>query len=234
MALNSGFSEGAFNRLNLREGLRTHTAGGVSRAATTHVTKGYHYVAADYGFVYLGPEIGTVVFRGRPIGPGNTDTIYKRIEDLRLTELGVPETIPVELVALCVGSISPVSIGGVPHDMIIDLTPGTRSLGELSAIQELADDGSGIPHGVFNTNININFTCHFTPVGSDKEAKNLALSSEVYIATIRPGTWSFNPWPHSVVSTHADGPTTNFFLTSSIYMLSNDLMAGGSKVGATL
>ena len=61
----------------------------------------------------------------------------------------------------------------------------------------------------------------------------MAASASVYIATVRPGTWSLNPWPHSVVASEGDRQTRNFFVSGSIYMLSNDLMAGGSKAGAT-
>ena len=162
--INSGLSAGAFRRLNQRprDTFRSERA--------TPIEPGYHYMAADYGFVPL-PGIGPVEFHGRPIGPGNTDTIYRRLEPLRFSELGTPETIPVELVALSVQSIRPVQIGRDLFDMRIQLTEGEKSFGEISVLQELLDDGSGIPNGLFHKNININFTAHFYLLGSDKELR---------------------------------------------------------------
>ncbi len=63
-------------------------------------------------------------------------------------------------------SIEPVVIEGRPHDMSIDLTPGTTSSGSLSLRQEFSENDRFTPRGLFHKTININFTARFTEVGA--------------------------------------------------------------------
>ena len=53
------------------------------------------------------PGLGIVDFKGDPIGPGDTDTIVRRLDDAVLPSLGSSDTIDTELVALSLISVSP-------------------------------------------------------------------------------------------------------------------------------
>lgn len=208
------------------------------------IQKGSHYLEAEHGF-YTFDEIGLVEFHGRPVlGLGNTDTIYRRLEDAILPRLGVSSTIPIEVVSLTMQSKRPIRYKRKVYDMFIYLTPGTRSLGEMTIVQEYpnVETSSTIPNGTFHQNVNLFFTAKFIPheenapwAGPDV-AGEFEHSGSVYIATLHPGTWSFNPWSNFVTVTKGslEELTTNFFITDSVFMLSNDYAAGGSKHTARL
>jgi hypothetical protein len=226
MNINSGLSDGAKVRL---------LANAPNVQQPTTILKGSHYIAAQHGFLTV-PNLGVIRFHGKPFGPGNTDTIYRRLEDVNLsTGFNSPETIPIELTRLSVQSILPVNIGGTLYDMWIQLTPGERSLGEMTFVWEFPEDGTTLPKGIFHKNINIHFTAEFSLAGTNTIVPELTFVHSIYIATVRPGTWCFTPWYNSVQVNDPIDPmnnTTNLFITDQMYMLSNDLAAGGSKSGS--
>ena len=90
------------------------------------------------------PELGIVDFIGNPMGPGNTDTLVRRLDDAELAGEGSSDTIDVELVALSLISIDPVEIDGTLFDLTIALTPTIPSLGQLTLTldDEIAVSGS--------------------------------------------------------------------------------------------
>ena len=225
MSLNSGISE-------LVQAQLAYIGGPI------HIEPGCHYMAANFGYLPI-PNVGLVYFHGDPIGPGNTDTVYRRLERVSFPDQrGLSATIPIELVSLNVKSIKPVTINGRPHDMKIKLTKGQRSIGEMSIRQEFGDSEKPLPRGTFHKNIHIYFTAEFTETNTKHKVASLDFEHHVYIATVHSGSWSTVPWPGMVVIN--EGPeelqTTNFFIYNSIYMLTNDIgrmMAGGSKMNAT-
>ncbi|MEX2264776.1 MAG: PEP-CTERM sorting domain-containing protein [Bryobacteraceae bacterium] len=201
-----------------------------ARAETIPI--GSYYLEAFEGFIPFPGATSAALFRGRPFGPGTTDTIYQRLADIDLPFIGSSATIPIEVLRLEVGSIAPVDFGGVLFDMFIHLTPGTHSLGEMTITQTSPDDGGPGPEGIFDQFVTLQFTADFTPLGG---GTGFSIVDSILIATIGPATWSFDPEPNFV--TVNTGPvelrTNRFFATSDIVMLSGGAQAaGGSKHSA--
>jgi hypothetical protein len=211
-------------------------AGSSSNAYGETISIGSHYLHATDGFYPFPGGVGTVAFHGRPFGPGNTDTIYQRLAEANLPTLGSSATIPIEVVRLEMQSFSPVNIGGTFFDMFIHLTPGTRSLGEMTITQNSPNDGGPAPEGTFHKSVTLVFTAEFTPVGGGPGG--FVVNDSVFIATVDPAPWSFDPDLNFVTVT--TGPleqqTANFFVTGerSIFMLNPTATAGGHKQSAEI
>jgi hypothetical protein len=111
----------------------------------------------------LQPGGPIVRMAGDPIGPGNTDTIVQRHAP------GPPEgatgTIPIELVALSLSSVTPVVLdfgtGAQPYDVHIGLLPSQPSLGQMSIQSHLA----GHSGGTFDSFFDVFTDLTFTPTG---------------------------------------------------------------------
>jgi hypothetical protein len=204
------------------------------RNGVTKVREGSHYLSSAKGHFDFGKPIGELLFRGRPMGPGNTDTIYQRRGEVALRTLGQSATVPIEMTAVSLESIKPVKIDGVQYDVFIRLTPGTRSTGEMTIVQTSPDDGTSAPNGIYNTNVAIYFTAEFTPRG--KKGKKFEKSADIFIQSTAPGRWTFNPDANFVTTTK--GPralrTSNFFLKGEIPMLDLASRAGGANSPAKL
>ena len=135
------------------------------------------------------PGIGEVDFEGRPIGPGNTDTIVQRQADAILPTVGSTDTIPIEMVALSLQSIEPVDIGGLLFDVFVHLTPGTSSIGKMTINHEFADNGTPAPEGTFTSFFDLSFTVDLVPVGGG------ASQSQDFVSRLEsdPAFWSHEP-----------------------------------------
>jgi len=200
------------------------------------ISIGSHYLHATDGFYPFPGGLGTVAFHGRPFGPGNTDTIYQRLAAANLPTLGSSATIPIEVVRLEMQSFGPIDIGGTLFNMSIYLTPGTRSLGEMIITQNLANDGGPAPEGTFQKSVTLVFTAEFTPVSGGPGG--FAINDSVFIATVNPVPWSFDPSPNFVTVTTGppEAQTANFFVVGdrSIFMLNPTASAGGHKQSAEI
>ena len=198
------------------------------------VREGSHYLSSSKGHFDFGPPIGELLFRGRPMGPGNTDTIYRRQGNVVLRTLGQSTTVPIEMTAVSLESIEPIRVDGVLYDVFIHLTPGMRSTGEMTITQTAPDNGTSNSNGVYNTNVAIFFTAEFTPRG--RKGKKFERSADIFIQSTAPGRWTFNP-ESNFVSVSKGGRalrTTNFFLKGEIPMLDLASRAGGANQAAQL
>jgi hypothetical protein len=193
---------------------------------------GYHYLSSTNGHYDFGPPIGELLFQGRPFGPGNTDTIYRRLEDAVLPRLGSSATVPIEMVKVGLESIQPLSIEGRLYDVSIYLTPGKRSTGEMRIVMHAPDDGTSGSHGTYDTNVAIFFTAEMSP--QDGKSEPIKREADIFIQSTAHGRWSLNPAARSVfVLQPQELPTTNFFVVGTTPMLDVALMAGGANTGAT-
>jgi len=104
--------------------------------------------------------VGIIPLVGKPIGPGNTDTIVERTTGLPDLATGV---IQAEIVALSLVSINPVTInfGGGPQlwDVSVGLDPNNPSTGEIDV---LTHDPTG---GTFDSFFDIFARITFSQVG---------------------------------------------------------------------
>ena len=141
------------------------------------------------------PFTGTVQLDGNPIGPpgtmGTTDTIVRRLNRVDLLPpLPVTQMVPIELVALNLVSVAPITVtytGGVPPpetwNVSAVLNPGQTSQGQLSITQ---DNAAG---GTFDTALTVHPRFIFTRV-SDLATRTLDQSPFSYLESNSP--WRFN------------------------------------------
>lgn len=196
------------------------------------IRKGSHYLKSNGGHFDFGPPIGEMLFHGRPMGPGDTDTIYERLEDIVIDRLGASVRVPIEMTAVALQSSQPVVIDGKDFDVSIYLTPNKRSTGEMTVMMHHEDDGTHRQNGVYDTNVAIFFTAEFTP--HDGIGDVIKQTAQIFIQSTAPGAWSLRPPErHVTVSAGPEGrQTTNFFLINQIPMLDLSVGAGGRNVGA--
>lgn len=131
----------------------------------------------------LQPGGPLVRMAGDPIGPGNTDTIVQRLAP------GPPEggtgTIPIELVALSLSSVSPVVLdlgtGAQQYDVHIGLNPGQPSLGQMI----ITDHNPG--GGTFDSFFDVFTDLMLTPTGG---------GSPIVMSRNDPLSSTGSPWSH--------------------------------------
>ena len=198
------------------------------------ILQGSHYLSSSQGHFDFGPPIGELLFQGRPMGPGTTDTIYQRHGDIVLRNPGESVSVPIEMVAVSLESIKPVKIDNVLYDVFIHLTPGKRSTGEMTLMHHHPDDGTTRSNGVYNTNVAIFFTAEFTPRG--RKGKAFSKDADIFIQSTAPGRWALNPRNDfvRVASGTRAMRTTNFFVAGEVPMLDLASAAGGKNSPAII
>lgn len=134
------------------------------------------------------PELGVVEFEGKPAGPGNTDTIRKRLEHVHLPYPGARHSIAIEWTLVSIGSKSPVQIGGKKFDVMVTLTPGKRSLGRMEVIRSEDPMAQG---GIFYSSVLVLFTATFANVDDPKD--KMEVEDHVVMSTNQPGRWGVQP-----------------------------------------
>ena len=85
-------------------------------------------LGSDYLHTVDGTSFMGVPFQGVPIGPGNTDTIVRRLRDAPLAGVGSSAIVPIELVALNLVSVVPIDLGAGPgfHYITLQSARGAR------------------------------------------------------------------------------------------------------------
>jgi hypothetical protein len=109
------------------------------------------------------PPLGPIELEGDPFGPGNTDTIIRRLDDADLPTGGSSDTIDIEIVALSLTSVSPVDIGGTLFDLHVDLLPSSPSIGQMTIT---LDDEIGVT-GSFTSFFDVFFEIELRLAGTD-------------------------------------------------------------------
>lgn len=131
---------------------------------------------SNYG---LGPNVN-IPMVGRPIGPGNTDTIVQRFGGLPAGGTGI---IPAELVSLSLESIAPVPLGSSFFDVFVDLNPSIQSTGNLNITIHLDPTG-----GTFDSFFDVFARVTLTEVGNPSNQQQFQVHD-----TISSGG---SPWSH--------------------------------------
>jgi len=162
--------------------------GTVDRAEAASILRGSDYLTTLPGTFFDFPGIGVVPLEGRPIGPGNTDTIVQRQANAILPTVGSSDTIPIEMVALSLHSVNPVNVTGSFFDVFVHLTPSTRSIGTMTIHHEFPDNGTAAPEGTFSSFFDIFFTVELTPVGP-----GVPTSFDLQSRLTGSGAWSHEP-----------------------------------------
>lgn len=139
-----------------------------------------------------------ILLQGRPIGPGNTDTIVQRMGGLPPGGTGI---IPAQLVALSLESVAPVQLGASFFDVFVDLDPAVASLGQLN-ITNHADPGGGMFDSFFDVFTRITAT----EVGNPSNVLVLTQHDQI--------TSQGSPWSHMKPQHYPENaqyPSGNFY-----------------------
>jgi hypothetical protein len=195
---------------------------GIGNIAFAIIDEGYdlfHTVPFDMNF---GGSIGMVTLMGDPIGPGNTDTIVKRIDDIPgLINVGDSGTTEIELVALSLKSVDPVDIGGINYDLQVIGGSGTDL--NSDPIDELQAMGFNIPQdpglmtiyledpngGVFDAMLPVAANLIFTEVGNPGGPNDFTQYFSEVFPSVSPGSWSHTPAPND--QHNGKFPAGNFY-----------------------
>jgi hypothetical protein len=161
-----------------------------------------YFATAPGTFFDFGPGIGPVPLQGRPIGPGSTDTIVERQVNAILGPpfVGSSDTIPIEIVALSLESIDPVSIGATFFDVFVTLDPNIPSTGHMTISHDFTDNVTPAPEGTFESFFDVFFEAAFTPVSG---APGFSVFDSIRLETVDPGLWSHKPQSDFVI---VEGP----------------------------
>lgn len=181
--------------------------------------------AASYDF---GGEIGIVNLQMKPVGPGNTNTIRKRLENAYLPEPGSSDSIPIEIVLISTENVEPFKIDGRDYNLFLRTTPGSRSFGKMRITRDSkSEEESGTFGGSFTSSVLCYFIADFTPaVGAEG---SFSVSSSIVLETQIPGTWSSRPPSEAIIvagdlkntsaNFHTGSPpdTSDFYIVGSVF-----------------
>ncbi len=158
------------------------------------------------------PFAGTITLKGQPLGPigtqGLADTIVQRRSPVTLNPpLPASGTIPIEIVALNLVSVNPITVtGGTgPHqwNVKVDLSPGNPSQGQKQPIVQ--NNGTG---GTFDSQILVKPRFTFTRVDPGPPPATQVMDPAPPLQFQSTGTpWVFECPPGYVV---VPGSSTNF------------------------
>lgn len=173
-------------------------------AFASPISPGYDLFKTDSGAFVNVPGIGLVPLKGKPIDPGSplgiTDTIVQRIQGITPFDVGDSGTVPIELVALSMMSVNPVSIGGGVFDMFVTVDKNDQFGSKLPQLDALPPSmgsmtifhstGGG---GTFDSFLGVYADLLFTLPGGDPTDPNQVMQHMVapvqHLASIG-STWS--------------------------------------------
>jgi hypothetical protein len=143
-----------------------------------------------------------VNYNGFFVGP--TDTIIAQLEEAVLTGPGSSDTVAVQLAALSLQSIAPITVGSTQWDVEMGLSPTAPTLGTMT-ITQTSQDG-----GVWEGTLDIFVAARFTEVGNPSNVLVLdtAGSPPLVSGTTGPMPWSYETPPEYA---SVPGLTANFF-----------------------
>ena len=196
-----------FGKQNMRAAIVGILLSAAAAATATPIDPGNDLFATLPGtFVDLGGPIGVVPLMGNPFGPGDTDTVVKRLTGTSPTfGVGDTETIDIELVALSLRSVAPVDIGGTLFDL--DIFSGALAGEPANPLGQMTINHSDPNGGTFITNfLPINYRAIFTEDGNSLNTFDI-LGNILFVDT--QGVWSHTPGPGDV---HSPGlPSGGFY-----------------------
>ncbi|MDO8629053.1 MAG: hypothetical protein Q7R41_01045, partial [Phycisphaerales bacterium] len=150
-------------------------------------------------------------FTGSPIvtgavnmQPGPNDTLIQR-SGFMVCPLPPPapcDPIPVELVALDLVSVAPITVGATQWDVAVGLSVNPQSLGTLNATKQHANGGT------FDAQIHVLPRMTFTEVGNPGNVKTIDYGLEPIpelIVNFTGAHWVINLWPGLAIAAPNDG-----------------------------
>ena len=142
--------------------------------------------------VQSGGLVGVVPLKGNPFGPANTDTIVQRLAGSGPPfNVGDVAVIPIELVALSLTSVSPITIG--PFNYTMDVISGSLMGQPANPVGAMTVSHSVPNGGTFVTNtLPVNYKATFTQIGNPL---NTFFVNGGLLFQNTNGVWSHTPGP---------------------------------------
>jgi len=109
--------------------------GSQGNVLATSIAPGFDLFMTDPGSTFVdltGIGAGIVPLRGNAIGPGNTDTIVERLDGINPFNVGDTDTIDIEIVALSLVSVDPITIGTADFDLDVTLSGNPQVIGSMT------------------------------------------------------------------------------------------------------
>ena len=160
------------------------------------IVAGTQYQLSTSGQEDLG--FGLISTTGKPIGPGNTSFVIRRLADATL-DPATAAVVPIQMIAVSLQSTAPVTVNGGLYNFFVHLTPGKLSLGTETIVE--TNPNLAPFQGWFTLDTKPYITVDFTPVGA-----GTAFSKDLQLTL----TSSLTRWRHQpqagevVVSGSAD------------------------------
>jgi hypothetical protein len=165
------------------------------------IALGSDYFQTQSGtFFNFGGPIGIVDFMGSPIGPGMTDTIIERLNDITI---GAVSSAPnIEIKALSLASTAPVTLGGTTYNVSVGLASGPKGPQDMGIINIFGTTAGG----TFTSTLDVYFDAHFSPISGPGPAFDVV---NTLMLTNSGAPWSPTPTPGQVLvmAADCDGPS---------------------------
>lgn len=156
---------------------------------------------SDYMVTQPGTEFAGVPFEGVPFGPGGSDTIIQRLDNVDVTS--GPGITPTVLSGLELQTTAPVNFGlgtGIYYVTLQSVRGGPASTGTLDITQTSPDDNtSANPEGTFDASFDVFFDLRFGSLTGP-----IALSSDLMLSSTG-NLWDADPSPTDIVVTGPRG-----------------------------
>ncbi|MBI4556163.1 MAG: hypothetical protein HY706_01145 [Candidatus Hydrogenedentes bacterium] len=185
------------------------------------------------------PFSGVIPLQGQPLGSypgctgdlGPTDTIIERKEPAHLPDIGSTDTIPIELVALSLVSVAPITVtgssGASQWNVAVQLNPSPPSTGTMTVTKTHANGGTFsstftvTPRLIFTRVDNPLVSPIFDPTPDTLNATNVPWVSDSSTLSWPPCTSNFVPGVDSGGKSIVPKSPTSFAMTGSYFSLTS-------------
>jgi len=171
-------------------------------------------IPADFFDPGSDPFIGLIPLVGVPLGTflgqntSSADTVVKRLSPAVLPAVGPGgDTIPIELVALSLKSVSPIEVtdggGSEFWDVFVELSTLAPSSGTMS-INKISPSG-----GEYDSALNVQPKFTFTRITTPFDVRvldDLSAVPSLFMVTVFPTLWEYGPTNNQLVVPTVNGP----------------------------
>ena len=189
-------------------------------------------IPADFFFPGSPPVTGVIPFEGVPLGPGcDADTIVERLSLATLPDpVPTSDTIPIELVALSLTSVDPITVGTTEWDIDVTLSSTDPSLGAMTIFH------SAPTGGTYDASIVICAVHTFTQVVGPSPGTTMVLENCADLGTpltvgVLGQLWGHDPPPPPVGPPCAAGGPDFFILGPQFDSGPHPVMNPGKETG---
>ena len=155
------------------------------------VLKSTIYETTPWAVTDILPGGRNTPFTGIPMPMMNgADSVAIILEDFVIPGLNQPVEVPIELIALNERNVEPLKLGEDEYDFYFTLNPAKRSLGMMTIVQTIPDDGGPGPEGYFLRETNLHLIAVLVP---RQRGQIVVTEASIKIGSPVPIQFSFDP-----------------------------------------